>query len=207
MTTPFTYDGEPCQIGDNIALVQALERCAAAYRNRCLNDSCGEHPNQMWVRLYSAAERLKQAVCRNNAAQTILEIGSDLMGCADIAILELHGDSTLSLLSGSGMNARREQELSTNAGAFASAIEKRQISIVNTDTPYNELWSELGIAAFVPMWHDNTPRGAIIFYRFLSAQSDLDLADRELLRLLSLFAGPALFGNELPGARGSNENA
>lgn len=199
MIGPFTYDGEPCQIGDNIALVQALERCAAAYHNRCVNNSYGEHPNQMWVRLYSATERLKQAVCKNgvckdNVARTILEIGSDLMGCNDMAILLLHGNSTLSLLAGSGMNARREQELSTNAGAIASAIEKRQISIVNTDTPYNELWSELGIAAFVPVWHENTPRGAIIFYRFLSPQCDLDLADRELLRLLSMFAGPSLFG-------------
>ena len=194
MTGPFTYDGEPCQIGDKISLVQALERCAAAYHNRCVNNSCGEHPNQMWVRLYSATERLKQAVCRNNVAPTILEIGSDLMGCKDMAILLLHGNSTLSLLAGSGMNAGREQGLSTNAGGIASAIEKCRISIVNTDTPFNALWSELGIAALVPMWHENTPRGAIIFYRFLSPQSDLDLADRELLRLLSMFAGPSLFG-------------
>jgi len=147
----------------------------------------------MWVGLYSATERLKQAVCRNNVACTILEIGSDLMGCNDMAILLLHGNTTLSLLAGSGMNAGREQELSTNAGGIASAIEKRQISIANTDTPHNALWSELGIAAFVPVWHENTPRGAIIFYRFLSPQSDLDLADRELLRLLSMFAGPSLF--------------
>jgi hypothetical protein len=147
----------------------------------------------MWVRLYSATERLKQAVCRNSVSRTILEIGSDLMGCNDMAILVLHGNSTLSLLVGSGMNAEREQELSRNAGAIASAIEKRQISIVNTDTPFNVLWSELGITAFVPVWHGNTPRGAIIFYRFLSPQSDLDLADRELLRLLSMFAGPSLF--------------
>jgi hypothetical protein len=65
---------------------------------------------------------------------------------------------------------------------------------VNTDTPYSELWSELGITAFVPVWHDNTRKGAIVFYRFLSPQIDLDLADRELLRLLSMFAGPSLFG-------------
>lgn len=193
MTGPFTFDGEPCQIGDNIALVQALERCAAAYHNRCVNNSYGEHPNQMWVRLYSATERLKQAVCRNNVARTILEIGSDLMGCNDMAIVVLHGNSTLSLLAGSGMNAGREQELSSNAGGIASAIEKRQISIANTDTPFNALWSELGIAACVPVWHENAPRGGIIFYRFLSPQTDLDLADRELLRLLSMFAGPSLF--------------
>src|SRR5690349_19943629 len=115
MIRPFTYDGEPCQIGDNIALVQALERYAAAYRNRCLNSLYGEYPDPMWVRLYSATERLKQAVRTNNVARTILEIGSDLMGCADMAILELHGDTTLSLLAGSGMTVGREQSLAGNA--------------------------------------------------------------------------------------------
>ena len=39
------------------------------------------------------------------------------------------------------------------------------------------------------------PRGAIIFYSFLPERGDLDLADRELLRLLSMFAGPSLFNH------------
>lgn len=193
MIRPFTYDPEPCQIGDNIALVQALERCAAAYGNRCLNNSYSDHPNPMWVRLYSATERLKQAVCRNNVAQTILEIGSDLMGCDEMAILELHGGSAVSLLAGSGMTAGREQALATNAGAIASAIGTRQISIANAHTPYDQLWSELETTAFVPVWHENRPRGGIIFYRLLPQRNDIDLADRELLRLLSMFSGPSLF--------------
>ena len=193
MIKPFTYDGEACQIGDNIALVQALERCAAAYRNRCLHSSYGEYPNPMWVRLYSATERLKQAVRQNTVAPAILEIGSDLMGCDEMAILELHGDSTLSLLASSGMTAGREQALAANAAAIASAITTRQISIANADTRYNQLWSELGTTAFVPVWHEGRPRGAIIFYRLLPQRNDLDLADRELLRLLSMFSGPSLF--------------
>lgn len=193
MIRPFTYDEEPCQIDDNIALVQALERCAAAYRNRCVNNLDGEYPNPMWVRLYSATERLKQAVRKKNVAGTILEIGSDLMGCSDMAILELHGDSTLSVLAGSGMTAGREQALAANAGALASAIETRQISIANAHTPYDQLWSELGVTAFVPVWHIGRPRGGIIFFRMLPQRNDLDLADRELLRLLSMFAGPSLF--------------
>jgi hypothetical protein len=197
MIKPFTYDEELCQISDNIALVQALERCAAAYRNRCLNLD-GEYPNPMWVRLYSATDRLKQAVRKNNVSQTILEIGSDLMGCSDMAILELHGDSTLSLLAGSGMTAGREQALAANAGALVSAIETRQISIANTHTPHDQLWSELGTTAFVPVWHQGRPRGGIIFYRMLPQRNDLDLADRELLRLLSMFSGPSLFSTELP---------
>lgn len=189
----FIYDEETCQIGDNIALLQSLERCAAAYRSRCLNDLDGEYPNPMWVRLYSATERLRQAVREHKVSQTILAIGSDLMGCADMAILELHGDSTLSLLAGSGMTAWREQALAAKAKALASAIETRQISIANTHTPYDELWSELETTAFVPVWHVGRPRGGIIFYKMLPQRSDLDLADRELLRLLSLFSGPSLF--------------
>jgi hypothetical protein len=193
MMKPFTYGEETCEINDNIALLQTLERCAAAYRNRCLNDLDGEYPNPMWVRLYSATERLRQAVCEHKVCQTILAIGSDLMGCADMAILELHEDSTLSLLAGSGMTAGRKQALAAKAEALASAIEMRQISIANTHTPYDQLWSELGTTAFVPVWHIGRPRGGIIFYRMLPQRKDLDLADRELLRLLSMFSGPALF--------------
>ena len=193
MIKPFTYDGETCEIRDNIALVQALERCATAYRDRCLNSLYGERPNPMWVRLYVASERLRQAVCQNNVAGTILEIGSDLMGCDDMAILELHVDSTLSLLAGSGMTAGRQQALAANAGAIADAIEACKISIVNADMAYNQLWLQLEITAFVPVWHENRPRGAIVFYRLLPQRNDLDLADRELLRLLSMFSGPSLF--------------
>jgi GAF domain len=193
MIKPFTLDGETCQIRDNIALVQALERCAAAYRNRCLNNLDGEYPNPMWVKLYSATERLRQAVCKNNVARTILEIGAQIMGCDDMAILELQGACELSLLAGSGMTAGRLQALAANAGVIASAIEIRQISIVNTETRYNQLWSELGTTAFVPVWHESRARGAIIFYRMLPQRNDLDLADRELLRLLSMFSGPSLF--------------
>ena len=186
---PFTYDGETCHIRDNITLVQALERCAAAYRNRCLGT---EHPNPMWVKLYVASQRLHQGVRQNEVARSILEIGSNLMGCDDMAILELHGASELSLLACAGMTAERRRALAANAGAIASVIEAGQISIVNADTTYSQLWLQLGVTAFVPVRHENR-RGAVLFYRFLSPRSDLDLADRELLRLLSMFSGPSLF--------------
>jgi len=192
MIEPFTYDRETYHIRDNIGLVQALERCAAAYRNRCLS-LCQDHPNPMWVRLYTASERLRQAVLRNDVPREILEIGSSLIGCDGMAVLELHGPASLCLLSSSGMTAERRQALVVNTSAVASAIAESKISIVNTDTPYNQLWTELGITAFVPVWHEDSPKGAIIFYQFLPERSDLDLADRELLRLLAMFAGPCLF--------------
>jgi hypothetical protein len=193
MTKPFTYDVEACEIIDKVGLVQALERCIAAYRDRCLNSLHGDHPDPMWVRLYVASERLRQAVCQKNVTRTILEIGSALLGCDDMAIVELTGDSTLCLLAGSGMTDTRRQALAANARAIADAIEAFKISIVNTHTAYDQLWSELETTAFVPLWHENRPRGAIIFYRLLPQRKDIDLADRELLRLLSMFAGPLLF--------------
>jgi len=192
MIEPFTYDGGTYHTRDNIGLVQALERCAAAYRNRCLS-LCQDHPNPMWVRLYTASERLRQAGLRNDVPLEILEIGSSLIGCDGMAVLELHGPASLCLLSSSGMTAERRQALVVNTSAVASAIAESQISIVHTDTPYNQLWTELGITAFVPVWHEDSPKGAIIFYQFLPERSDLDLADRELLRLLAMFAGPCLF--------------
>jgi hypothetical protein len=192
MIKPFTYAEEPWPIRDNIALVQALERCSAAYRSRCLTDLCGERPNVMWVRLYAASEKLKHAVNQQTVVRAILEIGCSFLGCDDTAILELHGDN-LSLCPGSGATAGRIQAVAANAGSIAFAIKEAKISIVNTDTPYNELWTELGITAFIPVWHENSPRGAILFYSFLPERGDLDLADRELLRLLSMFAGPSLF--------------
>ncbi|HEX4602775.1 MAG TPA: GAF domain-containing protein [Candidatus Angelobacter sp.] len=193
MIKPFTYDGETYHIRDNIGLVQALERCAAAYHNRCLSNLGQDYPNPMWVRLYAASERLKQAVRHNDVLKEILKIGSSLLGFDGMAVLELHGTVNLSLLAGSGMTAVRRQALVANTDAVASAIPAGQISIVNTDTPYNQLWLEIGITAFVPLWHEGNPRGAIIFYQFLAEQSDLDLADRELLRLLAMFGGPSLF--------------
>lgn len=194
MIRPFTPDGDSYHVHDNISLVQALERCAAAYRNRCLSNLRGDDaPNPMWVRLYSASERLKQAVQQNDVAREILVIGSSLLGCDEMAVLELYGSSNLSLLAVSGMTAGRQQALVANTAAIASAIQAGQISIVNTDGPYSLLWSELGITALVPVCDQGKPRGAIIFYQFLPQRSDLDLADRELLRLLSMFAGPSLF--------------
>ncbi len=193
MIKPFTYEEEPWPVRDDIALVLALERCSAAYRNRCLTNLCGERPDAMWVRLYAASEKLKHAVNQKTVVPAILEIGSSFLGCNDTTILELHGDSNLSLRAGSGATAGRIPALAANAEAIASAIKAAKISIVNTDTPYNQLWTELGITAFIPVWHEDRPRGAILFYSFLPERGDLDLADRELLRLLSMFAGPSLF--------------
>jgi len=193
MIKPFTYEEEPCPVRDNITLVQALERCSAAYRNRCLTTLYGERPDAMWVRLYAASEKLKHAVNQKAVVRAILEIGSSLLGCNDTTILELHGDSNLSLRTGSGATSGRVQALTANAETIAFAIKAAKISIVNTDTPYNQLWTELGITAFIPVWHEDMPRGAILFYSFLPEHGDLDLADRELLRLLSMFAGPSLF--------------
>jgi hypothetical protein len=185
----------PKQLGNrgDSALEDALDSWALGCLNKCLRTAPGEQPSSVWERSYAAAERLKMAVREHDAAQAILEIGSNLMGCEEMAVLELHEPARLSIVASVGITAAHEQALTSDAGAIASAIESGQVTMVIADAPGTQMCSELGIIAFVPVWHDRRPRGAIVLYRLLPQRRGLDPADRELLKLFSVFAGPMLF--------------
>jgi hypothetical protein len=195
VVNPFKDADLPQQAGNrgNSALEEALDSWALGCLNKCLRTVPGEQQSSVWSRSYAAAERLRLAVREHDAAQAILEIGSNLMGCEEMAVLELHEPSRLSVVAGVGITAEHEQALASDAGAIASAIESGQVTMVIADAPGNQMLSELGITAFVPVWHDRRPRGAIVLYKLLPQRSGLDPADRELLKLFSVFAGPMLF--------------
>jgi hypothetical protein len=195
VVNPFKDADVPQQLANhnNSALEEALDSWALGCLNKSLRTAPGEQPSSVWARLYAAAERLKLAVREHDAAQAILEIGSNLIACEEMAVLELHEPSRLSIVAGVGITAEHEQALVSEAGTIASAIESGQVRMVIADEPGNAMLSVLGIIAFVPVWHDRRPRGAIVLYRLLPQRSGLDPADRELLKLFSVFAGPMLF--------------
>ncbi|MBZ5523656.1 MAG: hypothetical protein LAP21_15590 [Acidobacteriia bacterium] len=124
-------------------------------------------------------------------AEAILEIGSNLMACEEMAVLELQG-AGLSFLAACGIDETQKQALVARSGKIAAEIERRQLSIMEAGDE-NWLWMELGITVFVPVWHDQRPKAAIVFYGFLPHRSGLDEGDRELLQLFSIYAGPCLF--------------
>ena len=72
-----------------------------------------------------------------------------------------------------------------------------QSRITNLDREYGYALRAVVVRAwdhsFYSGGYESRPRGGIIFYRLFPQRHDLDLADRELLRLLSMFSGPSLF--------------
>ena len=174
-------------------LEQALALCASSCLDKCAGASAGEHPDAVWMRLYAASERLKLALHDGDAAQAILEIGSNLMGCEEMGILGMDQTSSLSFLARSGIGTEHEQALAVHVRELVAVIEADEILLAQEEESGSAFCSELGITAFVPVWHDRKPRGAIVFYRLLAQRNGLDPADRELLELLSIFSGPSLF--------------
>ncbi|MBZ5508778.1 MAG: GAF domain-containing protein [Acidobacteriia bacterium] len=182
----------PGNDGD-IGLEQALDRCAACCLNGCLETAPGDQTHTVWLKLYTASERLRIAVHEHDVLQALLEIGSNLMACEEMAVVTLQEDGRLSVLASSGLTEHRAEALMARAEQIAAEVGRGQITIVNASRCGNALWSELGIIAFVPVWHKSEPRGALIFYKLLPQRTGFDAADYELLQLLSMYSGACLF--------------
>lgn len=175
------------------SLQQALDLCATSCLEQWFNAAPEGNAHPVWMRLYAASERLKRAVHDGDVCQAILEISSNLIGCEEIAILELREPSGLSLLAGCGISGEHQEALALHAGEVALAIKQDEITTPSGERNSDDWRSRLGITAFVPIWHNRKARGAIVLYRLLPQRTGLDAADDELLLLLSIFSGPALF--------------
>ena len=175
----------------DIGLEQALDRCAAHCLNGCLETAPGDQTNSAWLKLYAASERLRIAVREHDVLQALLEIGSNLMACEEMAVIAVQKDGHVSVLASSGLTEHRAEVLIAKAEQIAAEIGRGQITIVNGFG--NAVWSELGVTAFVPVWHKSEPRGALIFYKLLPQRTGFDAADYELLQLLSIYSGACLF--------------
>lgn len=175
----------------DIGLEQALDRCVARCLKGCLETAPGDEAHTAWLKLYAASERLRIAVRERDVLQALLEIGSNLMACEEMAVVTLQEDGRVSVLASSGLNENRSEALITRAEQIAAEAGRGQITIVNGCG--NAVWSELGVTAFVPVWHKSEPRGALIFYKLLPQRTGFDAADYELLQLFSTYSGACLF--------------
>lgn len=177
------------------ALAEQLETRSRDYLQHCLETIPSAERHTIWSRLYAASQRLSQAVKENSVADAVLEISANLLGCEEIAILELHGDSgQFSFLACMKVTATHRNTLLTNVDKISAEIRKGQVRIVDKRNAADQFLSSFGITALVPLSHGQTPRGAIVFFSLLPQRYDLDSGDRELLGLLSVYVGPSLFG-------------
>jgi hypothetical protein len=108
------------------ALAEQLETRARDYLRRCHDTAPSVERHTIWSRLYAASERLSMAVREGDVADAVIEIGSNLLGCEEIVIVQLHAETKLmSFLASVGVSAtQRHARASANRG---QASRRRRI--------------------------------------------------------------------------------
>ena len=186
--------------GQTNALVQQLEARAREYLNHCAKTIPSTERNTIWSRLYAAAHRLRNAVVTGGGtyaavADAVLEIGSNLLGCEEIAVLRLESSGKfISIVSSVGITPAQRRALKTHIEAISKEINKGQVRILNKRMPGDQFLTSLGITALVPLSQGHALEGAIVFFNLLPQRTGFDSGDRELLGLLSVYVRPSHFG-------------
>src|SRR5258706_5888656 len=77
------------------SLAELLDARSRQYLEHCLKTSPAAERHTIWSRLYAVTRRLKLAVVaggQNTITDAVIETGSDLMGCEEIAALAVDTD-------------------------------------------------------------------------------------------------------------------
>jgi hypothetical protein len=183
---------ESC-LAEGARLEQLLQDLSNQYLQRCVETPPRDPEYASMAKLYAGTKRLHQAVEEGAVAEAIAEIGSNLMGCEQMALMVTQGKGNKITLIGSvGLSPKQLSSMRINASAIMEEAPADTIYMKSDGEKPSPLLSSLGITAFVPFWLDHTTRGAIVFFDLLPQRNGLDSTDRELLRLLGAYVGPCL---------------
>lgn len=149
------------------------------------------------ARLYSAANTLHQAVREGIVENAIFEIGSNLIGCEQVALLLMSKrHDRVDFVCSPEFNPAQLNILRRNAKRIIEEAPADSI-FVETVGKDQTFLSSLGISARIPFLLDSATKGAIVFFDLLPQRSGLDAGDQELLALLCAYTGPCLAANKI----------
>lgn len=181
------------------ALAEVLDKRSREYLQHCLKTSPSAERHTIWSRLYAVTQRLKLAVLSGGAesiADAVVEIGSNLLGCEEMAVVSLQGmGHPPIIISSVGLTAVSRQTLKNSGSGIAKEIRRGQVRIVDKRVPGDEFLASVGITALVPLAQGHIAEGAILFFSLLPQRQGFDSRDREILGLLAAY-GPSLFSLE-----------
>jgi hypothetical protein len=187
-----------------VSLADLLEARSREYLQHCLKTSTSAERHTVWSRLYAVTQRLRLAVLaggESGVADAVIEIGSNLLGCEEMAVLELDTEyRDLSVVASVGLTAVQRSTLKSQARKISVEINRGQVRIVDKRLAGDEFLASVGITALVPLTQGHSTEGAIIFFNLLPQRKGFDSRDRELLGLLAAY-GPSLFGLQRSTAR------
>lgn len=185
------------QKADLAGLEQDLRHLSLRYMRQSVELPLNHEDKAVRAKLYAAAKALQQAVRQNMVADAIFEIGSNLMGCEQIALLvTCQQQDRVALLGSVGVNPEQLETIRRNAKRIIEEAPADSIYI-KTGVDDHSFLSSLGITARIPVRLDSTRKGAIVLFDLLPQRTGLDSGDRELLKLLCAYAGPCLAANNI----------
>jgi hypothetical protein len=178
---------------DAASLEQDLQDLSSRYLQQCSELPLTHKEQLALAKLYAGAQRLLQAIREGAVADAIVEIGSNLMGCEQMALLVMREQlSQIAFINSVGLDVQRLEAMRIKAKGIIKEGSADDIYIRSDTGKPDQFLSSLGVTACVPFWLDNTTKGAIVFFDLLPQRNGLDSGDLELLKLLGVYAGPCL---------------
>jgi len=183
-----------------VSLEEELRDLSARYLQRCLELPLVHEKHTTLVKLHAGTEKLHQAVREGTVANAIIEIGASLIGYGQMALLLTQEQwNSVAFIGAVGLDMEQMKAMQRNAKKVIEEASARSVYIQGSAEKKDWLFSSLGITACVPLWLDGTTRGALVFFNLLPQGKELDSGDKELLKLLCVFAGPCLAARKSKG--------
>jgi GAF domain len=152
----------------------------------------------VWTKLYVTQQTLLSAMKENRVSSALVEICSNLLGCEEVAIVKIErGTGEIHFVHQEGLSPEKRRSLVQNTPLLDSRIEPGIASIPSDGREDLAHLLKMGISALVPLWADERSRGAMILFQLLPQHNAFDAEDREILQLLSIYAGPCLRNQSL----------
>ena len=171
-------------------VADVIEANSAEFRKRAL-----DHPADLsvWTKLYTASQTMLSAMREGRVDAALVEISSNLLGCEDLAVVEIARETgVVEFLITEGLSTEKRDALIHRARFLDSCIELGKASIAVDRGKNQDALASIGVSALVPLWADERSSGAMVLFQLLPQRSGFDAEDREVLQLLSLYAGQCL---------------
>jgi len=200
---PQTWMGSETDVA---RLEQHLEDLSAQYLQQFGEASLDDGKIVTLSKLYAGAKRLHEAVKEGAVADAIVEIGANLIGCEQMAVIVARGEPDKVAFIGSvGLNRSQLHSMGMNGRAIIEEAGMGAVYMASDGEEPDPLLSSLGIVAFVPFSLDYTTKGGIVLFDLLPQRDGLDSSDRELLKLLCAYAGPCFSTDKGKGLETSDK--
>jgi hypothetical protein len=144
-----------------------------------------------WSKLYAATQTLLSAVREERVPAALIEICSNLLACEQLAVVEIERQArVVRLLAEESLSLERRGILIQSARFLEPWIVPGTAWIPSDFGQGDDALVPLGISAVVPLWKDEWSSGAMVLFQLLPQRNGFDAEDRQILRLLSFYAGP-----------------